>query len=190
MLSCLVETPDLGEAAWCDRFNAMVSANGTYFPIVIISKETDQIVAMGTIVVELKFFRGLTRVGHVEDIVVNTKLHSEGLGKIVVQTVMNIAESKGCSNIILNCSDEKKRKCRPIALSGPRGSLADILWHILAFALGLRCDSVLRKVRILIQRPAGGQEDLLNPFCSTESRMQNLRKRKQVWTLSVRFSWC
>ncbi|KAJ1023596.1 hypothetical protein NDA16_003213 [Ustilago loliicola] len=108
VLSCLVETPDLGEAAWCDRFNAMVSANGTYFPIVIISKETDQIVAMGTIVVELKFFRGLTRVGHVEDIVVNTKLHSEGLGKIVVQTVMNIAESKGCSNIILNCSDEKK----------------------------------------------------------------------------------
>ena len=110
VLSCLVETPDQGEAAWTERFNAMVAANGTYFPIVIVSKATDRIVAMGTVVVELKFFRGLTRVGHVEDIVVDTRLHSKGLGKIIVQTVMKIAESKGCSNIILNCSDEKKRK--------------------------------------------------------------------------------
>lgn len=110
MLSCLVETPDPGEEAWRERFNAMIAANGTYFPIVIVSKETDQIVAMGTVVIELKFFRGLTRVGHVEDIVVDTRLHSKGLGKIIVQTVMKIAESKGCSNIILNCSDEKKRE--------------------------------------------------------------------------------
>ncbi|SPO27231.1 related to GNA1 - essential acetyltransferase [Ustilago trichophora] len=108
VLSCLVETPDLGESAWKDRFNAMLSASGTYYPIVILSKNTDKIVAMGTIVVELKFFRGLTRVGHVEDIVVDTSLHSKGLGKIIVKTVMKIAESKGCSNIILNCSDEKK----------------------------------------------------------------------------------
>lgn len=111
MLSCLVETPDLGEAAWRSRFDAMVAANGTYYPIVIINKSTDTIVAMGSVVVELKFFRGLTRVGHVEDIVVDTRLHSKGLGKVIVQTVMKIAQDKGCSNIILNCSDEKKRKC-------------------------------------------------------------------------------
>lgn len=110
VLECLVETPDEGQAAWKDRFNAMVAANGTYYPIVIVSKQTDRIVAMGTVVVELKFFRGLTKVGHVEDIVVNTKLHSKGLGKIVVETVKAIGKSKGCSNIILNCSDEKKRK--------------------------------------------------------------------------------
>ena len=112
VLECLVETPDVGEAAWKERFDAMVAANGTYYPIVIVSKETDRIVAMGTVVVELKFLRGLTRVGHVEDIVVNTKLHGKGLGKIIVQTAMKIAESKGCSNMILNCSDEKKRKFR------------------------------------------------------------------------------
>ncbi|KAF6767640.1 GNAT domain protein [Kalmanozyma brasiliensis GHG001] len=108
VLACLVETPDLGEAAWKERFDAMVAAKGTYFPIVIVSKDTDKIVAMGTIVVELKFFRGLTRIGHVEDIVVNTRLHSKGLGKIIVETVKALAVSKGCSNIILNCSDEKK----------------------------------------------------------------------------------
>ncbi|KAJ9480411.1 putative Glucosamine 6-phosphate N-acetyltransferase (putative) [Pseudozyma hubeiensis] len=108
VLECLVETPDEGEAAWKGRFDAMVAANGTYYPIVIVSKETDRIVAMGTVVVELKFFRGLTKVGHVEDIVVDTRLHSKGLGKIVVETVKAIGISKGCSGIILNCSDEKK----------------------------------------------------------------------------------
>lgn len=158
VLSCLVETPDLGEAAWLDRFQAMVSANGTYFPIVIINNETDQIVAMGTIVVELKFFRGLTRVGHVEDIVVNTKLHSKGLGKIIVQTVMKIAKSKGCSNIILNCSDEKKRKYEPITLVRLRESPAETM---LLFPFSLRYNSILRKVRVLIQRSANGQENLL-----------------------------
>ena len=112
VLECLVETPDLGQAAWKARFDAMVAAKGTYFPIVIVSKQTDRIVAMGTVVVELKFFRGLTKVGHVEDIVVDTRLHSKGLGKIVVETVKAIGISKGCSNIILNCSDEKKRKFR------------------------------------------------------------------------------
>ncbi|PWY97097.1 acyl-CoA N-acyltransferase [Testicularia cyperi] len=108
VLECLVETPDVGEAAWKERFDAMVAATGTYYPIVIVRRETDRIVAMGTVVVELKFFRGLTRVGHVEDIVVDTRLHSKGLGKIIVQTVMQIAQNKGVSNIILNCSDEKK----------------------------------------------------------------------------------
>ncbi|SJX62689.1 related to GNA1-essential acetyltransferase [Sporisorium reilianum f. sp. reilianum] len=108
VLACLVETPDEGEAAWKQRFDAMVAAKGTYFPIVVVSKQTDRIVAMGTVVVELKFFRGLTRVGHVEDIVVDTRLHSKGLGKIIVETVKAIGVTKGCSNIILNCSDEKK----------------------------------------------------------------------------------
>lgn len=88
----------------------MRSASNTYYPIVIISSATNQIAAMGTVVVELKFFKGLTRVGHVEDIVVDTKLHGTGLGKVVVKTVLSIAEAKGCSNVILNCDEKKQRK--------------------------------------------------------------------------------
>lgn len=151
VLSCLVETPDVGEEAWRSRFDAMVSANGTYFPIVIVSKQTDKIVAMGTIVVELKFFRGLTRVGHVEDIVVDTRLHSKGLGKIVVQTVMKIAESKGCSNIILNCSDEKKRKFQfQSSVSAVASTLSIKTISDLSLVVLLVVHSLLREVWVLV----------------------------------------
>ncbi|KAI3489044.1 hypothetical protein L1887_46802 [Cichorium endivia] len=182
VLSCLVETPDLGEAAWLERFDAMVAANGTYFPIVIVSKSTDRIVAMGSVVVELKFFRGLTRVGHVEDIVVNTKLHSKGLGKVIVSTVMKIAEAKGCSNIILNCSDEKKRELDHSMTAHRLDSSANK-----RFAFGV--ESLLRKVRLLLQRAADGQEDPLSACNSkhhqgqrdpqSEKKAENIESEKR-----------
>lgn len=185
VLSCLVETPDLGEAAWLERFDAMVAANGTYFPIVIVSKSTDRIVAMGSVVVELKFFRGLTRVGHVEDIVVNTKLHSKGLGKVIVSTVMKIAEAKGCSNIILNCSDEKKRE---LDHSIEAYQNASPLTKDPVFVV-LGADSLLRKVRLLLQRAADGQEDPLSACNSkhhqgqrdpqSEKKAENIESEKR-----------
>lgn len=94
----------------------MVAARNTYFPIVIVAQDTDQIVAMGTALIELKFFKGLTRVAHVEDIVVDTSLHSKGFGKIIMQTIIKLAEHHKVSNIILNCDDDHKGTCGLISM--------------------------------------------------------------------------
>ncbi len=70
MLGVLTQAPDVGAEAWAAQFQAMRSETATYYILVVVSRETDQIVASGGVFVERKFLRGLGRVGHIEDIAV------------------------------------------------------------------------------------------------------------------------
>jgi GNAT superfamily N-acetyltransferase len=87
-----------------------IQSNQIYFPIVIILKATDQVVATGNVFIEKKFLRGLGSVGHIEDIAVDKTQQGKKLGLRLIQTLTDISEALGCYKTILDCSDENTRK--------------------------------------------------------------------------------
>jgi glucosamine-phosphate N-acetyltransferase len=112
VLSVLTQTPDVGAAAWTSQFHALNSSPNTYYILVIVSRETDQIVATGGVIVERKFLRGLGRVGHIEDIAVAREMQGKKLGLRLIQALTHIAENAGCYKSILDCSEENTRAYR------------------------------------------------------------------------------
>ncbi|KAF9062995.1 acyl-CoA N-acyltransferase [Rhodocollybia butyracea] len=106
VLSVLTVVNDPGESAWGARFDAMRSANGTYYSIVVIDKPTDTVVGVGSVFIERKFLRGLGSVGHIEDIAVDKNQQGKKLGLKIIQCLTEISEKElGCYKTILNCSD-------------------------------------------------------------------------------------
>ncbi|KAK7051599.1 Glucosamine-phosphate N-acetyltransferase-like protein [Paramarasmius palmivorus] len=105
ILSVLSPSPDTGYPSYLAQFNFMLSTPETYYPIVLISKNTDQVVGTGCLFVERKFLRGMGLVGHIEDIAVDKKQQGKKLGLRIIQALVGISESRGCYKTILNCSD-------------------------------------------------------------------------------------
>jgi glucosamine-phosphate N-acetyltransferase len=137
VLSVLTQAPDVGAEAWAAQFRAMRSEPGSYYILVIISRETDRIVSTGGVFLERKFLRGLGRVGHIEDIAVAREMQGKKLGLRLIQALTHISEEVGCYKTILNCSETNIR-----AFSAPAPGQAISLTPPFSFLFL----SVLRKV--------------------------------------------
>ena len=66
---------------------------------------TNNIIATGTIILEPKFIHNNGTVGHIEDIVVDKDKNGLGIGKKLIDDLVNIAKNSGCYKVILNCSE-------------------------------------------------------------------------------------
>jgi glucosamine-phosphate N-acetyltransferase len=108
VLSVLTQAPDVGAEAWAAQFQAMRSESA-YYILVIVSRETDQIVGAGGIFLERKFLRGLGRVGHIEDIAIAREMQGKKLGLRIIQALTHISEEVGCYKTILNCNENNIR---------------------------------------------------------------------------------
>jgi glucosamine-phosphate N-acetyltransferase len=105
VLSVLTQAPDVGAEAWAAQFQSMRSEPAAYYIVVVVSRETDQIVASGGVFVERKFLRGLGRTGHIEDIAVAREMQGKKLGLRIIQVLTQISEDVGCYKTILNCNE-------------------------------------------------------------------------------------
>lgn len=76
--------------------------NNTY-NYVIIDNLVDKVIAFGTLLVEKKYIHNLSAVGHIEDIVVDADYSGQGIGKKIVTSLAEIAKTKHCYKVILNC---------------------------------------------------------------------------------------
>ena len=74
--------------------------------MVIVSKETDELVATGTVFLEPKFLRNLASAAHIEDIAVDKSMQGKGLGKILIAALTALSESAGAYKTLLDCSDD------------------------------------------------------------------------------------
>lgn len=117
VLAVLTQTPDPGVDAYKTQFTTMRNTPNTYYTIVIINKQTDQIVGVGCVFMERKFLRNLGSVGHIEDIAVDKKVQGAKLGLRIIQALTAISEAQGAYKTILNCSTDNIREPRFIALS-------------------------------------------------------------------------
>jgi glucosamine-phosphate N-acetyltransferase len=110
LLRVLTVVTDPGEAAWTNQFNALRAQSQSYYTIVIVDKNLDKIVAIGTVFIERKFIRGLGSAGHIEDIAVDKAQQGKKLGLRIIEVLTHISETVGCYKTVLNCSDDNIRE--------------------------------------------------------------------------------
>ncbi|CAO0800761.1 unnamed protein product [Mucor circinelloides] len=84
----------------------MKKHNHEYHTITITEDAKDQVVAVGTILVERKFVHKNGLVGHIEDIAVNSNQQGKKLGLRIIQALKFIGAQRGCYKVILDCSEK------------------------------------------------------------------------------------
>tara|TARA_B110000908_G_C10259217_1_gene457907 strand:- start:3349 stop:3777 length:429 start_codon:yes stop_codon:yes gene_type:complete len=75
--------------------------------IVVLCTPT-QIIGLGTIIIEHKIIHSFSKVGHIEDIVIDVSYNGKGYGQQLIQYLIDYAQQQGCYKVILDCSDEVK----------------------------------------------------------------------------------
>ena len=73
--------------------------------MIIIIEFENKIIGSGTILIENKLIRSYGRGGHIEDIVIN-EYRNYGLGKELLNTLIDISKENKCYKCILDCKDE------------------------------------------------------------------------------------
>ncbi|XP_057440967.1 glucosamine 6-phosphate N-acetyltransferase-like [Lotus japonicus] len=98
-----------------DRFRELTSLGDNHVICVIEDELAGKIVATGSVFIEKKFLRNCIKlssncgkVGHVEDVVVDSNVRGKQLGKKIINFLTDHARSVGCYKVILDCSVENK----------------------------------------------------------------------------------
>ncbi|KAK7847480.1 glucosamine 6-phosphate n-acetyltransferase [Quercus suber] len=90
-------------------FIQLLSALGDDHIISVVEDESPgKIIATGSIFMEKKFLRNCGKVGHIEDVVVDSNARGLKLGKKIIAFLTEHARLMGCYKVILDCSLENK----------------------------------------------------------------------------------
>ena len=66
----------------------------------------ERVVGTATLLIEQKFIRHGGFCGHIEDVAVHPEYQGQGIGKSLVQRLIDVAKKRGCYKMILDCSEE------------------------------------------------------------------------------------
>ncbi|MEX0597254.1 MAG: GNAT family N-acetyltransferase, partial [Candidatus Paceibacterota bacterium] len=82
----------------------IASLNDNHRVVLIEKKCTDPmikntIVAIGTILIEKKIIHSFSNVGHIEDIVVSKQHRGNGIGKILIEYLIDYAKTRKCYKV-------------------------------------------------------------------------------------------
>ncbi|KAL2345230.1 hypothetical protein Fmac_006515 [Flemingia macrophylla] len=91
-----------------DRFRDLAALGDDHVISVIEDEASGRIVATGSVFIEKKFLRNCGKVGHIEDVVVDSTVQGKQLGKRIVNFLTEHARSVGCYKVILDCSVDNK----------------------------------------------------------------------------------
>ena len=75
---------------------------------VFVGEINNDLVCSGTLLLERKFFFNGRNFGHIEDIVVDNKWRGKGVGKKLIDELINDGKENGCIRLVLDCVDDKK----------------------------------------------------------------------------------
>ena len=87
-----------------EKFSNFIDKLGENHKIIIIINNNN-IIATGTLLIENKIIHSISKVGHIEDIVVDSNSKGLGIGKQIVNYLTNLAKENNCYKVILNCND-------------------------------------------------------------------------------------
>ena len=74
-----------------------------YIIIVAEDLESSEIIGTATLLIEQKFIHNGGKVGHIEDVVTRKGFEGRGVGREIVNKLIEIANEYGCYKIILDC---------------------------------------------------------------------------------------
>ena len=83
-----------------------IKSNPNHLVYVAISGE--RVVGSITMLIEPKFIHDGGNVSHIEDVVVSKEHQGNGIGEMLVQSLLDLAKDNNCYKTILDCSDEVK----------------------------------------------------------------------------------
>ena len=104
LLGQLTVVGNITEQAFNDRL-ALCHASGLIHTIVGEFVEQKKIVAAATLMVEPKFIRDCSFVGHIEDVVVDKEMRGRKLGERVMKECLRVAQERKCYKVILDCAE-------------------------------------------------------------------------------------
>tara|TARA_B100000925_G_C21914637_1_gene433115 strand:+ start:215 stop:634 length:420 start_codon:yes stop_codon:yes gene_type:complete len=88
-----------------DRFKNFLD-NLQYNHMIYVILYENNVAGIGTILIENKIIHNFGKVGHIEDIVIDSKFRGLGLGKELINFLVKKGKKLGCYKIILDCSDK------------------------------------------------------------------------------------
>lgn len=85
-----------------------IEGSPNHFVFVMESNQAPYpIVGTATIWIEPKMIHRFKSVGHIEDVVIDGVYRGQGLGKVLVEELIDFAKKKNCYKVILNCDASK-----------------------------------------------------------------------------------
>ncbi|KAK7396689.1 hypothetical protein VNO78_17846 [Psophocarpus tetragonolobus] len=91
-----------------ERFGELSDLGDEHVICVIEEEGSGKIIATGSVFIEKKFLRNCGKVGHIEDVVVDSSARGKHLGKRIINFLTEHARSMGCYKVILDCSVDNK----------------------------------------------------------------------------------
>jgi glucosamine-phosphate N-acetyltransferase len=71
-----------------------------------VIEDNNKIIASASLLLEQKIIHECGVVGHLEDVIIDEKYRSIGLGKFIICKMVNIAKERGCYKLIGDCKPE------------------------------------------------------------------------------------
>jgi ribosomal protein S18 acetylase RimI-like enzyme len=73
---------------------------------IVMVDDSKQIKAIGSVIIECKLIHDCQSVGHIEDIVVDDSCRGMGLGKIIIEQLVEICRAMNCYKTVLTCAEK------------------------------------------------------------------------------------
>ncbi len=103
LLSQLTEVGEISPESFAERFEFVSKLNSSYFVLVIEDLSTSKIIGSATLLVEHKFIHSCGKVGHIEDVVVDSTYRGRNLGLKLIESLVQIARKQKCYKVLLDC---------------------------------------------------------------------------------------
>ena len=71
--------------------------------MIFVLIDQGKIVGSATIFIEEKLIRDISKVAHIEDVVIDKNCRGMGYGKMIIDYLVNIAKNNNCYKVILDC---------------------------------------------------------------------------------------
>ncbi|EPS71348.1 hypothetical protein M569_03407 [Genlisea aurea] len=94
----------ISDEAFAERFSELGKYGDDHLITVVEDRVSEKIVATGSLFIEKKFIRKCGKVGHVEDVVVDSGYRGNQLGRKIVDFLSDHAREMGCYKVILDCA--------------------------------------------------------------------------------------
>ena len=107
VLGNLTKVSEVAQTDFVRTVRTIQSSPNLHLIIVAVEKKSNKIVGSGCVFVEKKIIRNLGKIGHIEDIVVDSSMRGKNLGRIIVECLTRVAfEEEKVYKVILDCSEK------------------------------------------------------------------------------------
>ncbi|KAK6147201.1 hypothetical protein DH2020_018113 [Rehmannia glutinosa] len=108
LLQQLTLCDSISDEVFEEQFNEIAKCGDDHLICVIEDNNSGKIVGTGSVFIEKKFIRNCGKVGHIEDVVVDSSARGKQLGKKIIGFLSDHARTMGCYKVILDCSVENR----------------------------------------------------------------------------------